>query len=152
MERARGVPLDLNRITLDDPRVYDALGRADTIGASQVESRAQQQSLVRTRPRKFSDLMAQVAIIRPGPIQGGMVHPYYRRRAGAEPVRYPHPKLEPILRDTLGIILYQEQVLLSVSALTGCTAGEADGFRRAIPPLPRGDGGAQALVRRACRG
>ncbi|MDP9478002.1 MAG: DNA polymerase III subunit alpha, partial [Actinomycetota bacterium] len=132
LERARGVPLDLKEIPLDDQRVYEALGRADTIGASQVESRAQQQSLVRTRPRKFSDLMAQVAIIRPGPIQGGMVHPYYKRRAGEEPVRYPHPALEPILRDTLGIILYQEQVLLSVSALTGCTAGEADGFRRAM--------------------
>ncbi|MDP9382017.1 MAG: hypothetical protein M3Q29_18115 [Chloroflexota bacterium] len=132
LEKVRGVPLDLTEVPLDDSRVYDALGRADTIGASQVESRAQQQSLVRTRPRKFSDLMAQVAIIRPGPIQGGMVHPYYKRRTGEEPVRYPHPKLEPILRDTLGIILYQEQVLLSVSALTGCTAGEADGFRRAM--------------------
>jgi error-prone DNA polymerase len=132
LERARGLPLDLATIPLDDPRVYAALGRADTIGASQVESRAQQQSIVRTRPRTFSDLMAQVAIIRPGPVQGGMVHPYYRRRAGTEPVRYLHPSLEPILRSTLGIFLYQEQVLLGVSALTGCSAGEADRFRRAI--------------------
>lgn len=132
LERARGRTLDLATIPLDDPRVYAALRRADTIGASQVESRAQQQSVVRTRPRTFADLMAQVAIIRPGPIQGGMVHPYYRRRAGQEPVRYLHPCLEPILRSTLGIFLYQEQVLLGVSALTGCSAGEADQFRRAM--------------------
>ena len=132
LERARGVPLDLLAIPLDDPSIYAALGRADTVGASQVESRAQMQSLVRTRPETFSDLMAQVAIIRPGPIVGGMVHPYYRRRAGKEPVRYPHPRLEPILSATYGIFLYQEQVLLGVSALTGCSAGEADRFRRVM--------------------
>lgn len=129
---SRGVPLALSEIPPDDPHVYEALGRADTIGASQVESRAQQQSLVRTRPTDFSDLMAQVAIIRPGPVQGGMIHPFYRRRAGLEPVRYLHPVLEPILRSTLGIFLYQEQILLGVSALTGCSAGEADRFRRAM--------------------
>ncbi len=132
LERARGVPLDLDEIPLDDRRIYEALRRADTIGASQVESRAQMQSLVRTRPESFTDLMCQVAIIRPGPIVGGMVNPYYRRRAGQERVRYLHPSLEPILRDTLGIFLYQEQVLLGVSALTGCSAGEADVFRRAM--------------------
>lgn len=132
LEQARGVPLDLDAIRLDDPRIYEALGRADTIGASQVESRAQMQSLVRTRPRTFADLMAQVAIIRPGPIVGGMVQPYYRRRTEQEKVRYPHPRLEPILAETLGIFLYQEQVLLGVSALTGCSAGEADRFRRAM--------------------
>ncbi|MGH2449482.1 MAG: DNA polymerase III subunit alpha, partial [Chloroflexota bacterium] len=132
LERGRGVPLDVASLNLDDPAVYEALGQADTIGASQVESRAQQQSLVRTRPRNFTDLMAQVAIIRPGPIQGGAVHPYYRRRAGLEPVTYLHPALAPILEPTLGIFLYQEQVLLGVSALTGCSAGEADGFRRAM--------------------
>lgn len=84
--RSRGVLLELSEIPLDDPRVSEALGRADTIGASPVESRAQQQSLVCTRPTDFSDLMAQVAIIRPGPVQGGMIHPFYRRRAGLEPV------------------------------------------------------------------
>src|SRR5262249_32938656 len=130
--RARGEPLDVARVPLDDPRVYAALQRADTIGASQVESRAQMQSLVRTRPRTFSDLMVQVAIIRPGPIVGGMVHAHYRRRTDQEPVRYLHPSLEPILAATLGIFLYQEQVLLGVSALTGCSAGEADLFRRAM--------------------
>ncbi|MBI2942239.1 MAG: DNA polymerase III subunit alpha [Chloroflexi bacterium] len=132
LERARGVPLDLATINLEDPRVYASIRRADTLGASQVESRAQMQSVVRTRPRNFADLMVQVAIIRPGPITGGMVHPYYRRRAGEEPVCYLHPSLEPILRSTLGIFLYQEQVLLGVSALTGCSAGEADLFRRAM--------------------
>jgi error-prone DNA polymerase len=132
MESARGVPLDLDTVPLNDPRVYEALHRADTIGASQVESRAQMQSLVRTRPENFRDLMAQVAIIRPGPIVGGMVNPYYRRRAGEERVRYLHPRLEPILAETLGIFLYQEQVLLGVSALTGCSAGQADVFRRAM--------------------
>lgn len=132
LERSRGVSLELAAIGLDDPRVYAAMGRADTIGASQVESRAQMQSVIQTRPRTFSDLMAQVSIIRPGPITGGMVQPYYRRRAGSEPVRYLHPALEPILRSTLGIFLYQEQVLLGVSALTGCSAGEADLFRRAM--------------------
>ena len=132
LERARGHPLNLAALPPEDPRVYAAMGWADTIGASQVESRAQMQSVVCTRPRTFADLMAQVAIIRPGPIVGGMVHPYYRRRAGREPVRSLHPSLEPILRDTLGVFLYQEQVLLGVSALTGCSAGEADLFRRAM--------------------
>jgi error-prone DNA polymerase len=130
--QARRQPLDLAKLSLDDPRVYAALQQADTIGASQVESRAQMQSVVRTRPRTFRDLMAQVAMIRPGPILGGMVHAYYRRRTGQEPVRYLHPALKPILQSTLGIFLYQEQVLLGVSALTGCSAGEADLFRRAM--------------------
>jgi error-prone DNA polymerase len=130
--QARGESFTLATIPLDDPDVYDAIQRADTIGASQVESRAQMQSVVRTRPRTFTDLMAQVAIIRPGPITGGMVQSYYRRKTGAEPVRYLHAALKPILASTLGIILYQEQVLLCVSALTGCSAGEADVFRRAM--------------------
>jgi error-prone DNA polymerase len=130
--QARGEPFALATIPLDDPQVYAAIQAADTIGASQVESRAQMQSVVRTRPQNFVDLMAQVAIIRPGPIIGGMVHSYYRRRTGQERVTYLHPSLQPILESTLGIILYQEQVLLCVSALTGCSAGEADVFRRAM--------------------
>lgn len=111
IERVSGIQIDLEQLPLDDPAVYRLLQEADTIGTYQVESRAQQQSLPRTRPERFEDLIAQVAIIRPGPIQGGMVHPYIRRRQGLEPVRYLHPKLEPILRETLGVILYQEQVL-----------------------------------------
>lgn len=132
LEQARGVNLELARIGLEDPEVYRLLRQADTVGASQVESRAQMQSVVRTRPRCFRDLINQCAIIRPGPIVGGMVHPYYRRRAGRELVRYPHPKLEPILRDTYGVFLFQEQVIQAVMALTGCSAGEADLFRRAM--------------------
>lgn len=132
LERARGVPLDLRELDLEDPRIYAMLRRADTVGASQVESRAQMQSVVRTQPRCFRDLMNQCAIIRPGPIVSGMVHPFNRRRLGLEEVVYPHPSLEPILRDTLGIFLFQEQIILGVMALTGCSAGEADVFRRAM--------------------
>lgn len=132
LERQRGVPLDLRRINLEDPEIYRMLRRADTVGASQVESRAQMQSVVRTQPRCFRDLINQCAIIRPGPIVAGMVHPYNRRRLGLEKVVYLHPLLEPITRDTLGIFLFQEQVILGVMALTRCTAGEADVFRRAM--------------------
>lgn len=130
--RKQGIPFDLQQINLEDPEVYRMLQQADTVGASQVESRAQMQSVVRTRPRCFRDLINQCAIIRPGPIVAGMVHPYNRRRLGLEPVTYPHPLLETITRDTLGIFLFQEQIILGVMALTGCTAGEADVFRRAM--------------------
>ncbi|MCS7295986.1 MAG: DNA polymerase III subunit alpha, partial [Dehalococcoidia bacterium] len=132
VERTSGIRIDLEQLPLDDPAVYRLLQEADTIGTYQVESRAQQQSLPRTRPERFEDLIAQVAIIRPGPIQGGMVHPYIRRRQGIEPVRFLHPKLEPILRETLGVILYQEQVLEVAMAIAGMTAGQADAFRRAM--------------------
>ena len=132
LERQRGVPLDLRKINLEDPEIYRMLRRANTLGASQVESRAQMQSVVRTQPRCFRDLINQCAIIRPGPIVAGMVHPYNRRRVGLEKVVYLHPLLEPITRDTLGIFLFQEQVILGVMALTGCSAGEADVFRRAM--------------------
>lgn len=132
IERASGLRIDLEQLPLDDPAVYRLLQEADTIGTYQVESRAQQQSLPRTRPERFEDLIAQVAIIRPGPIQGGMVHPYIRRRQGREPVHFLHPKLEPILRETLGVILYQEQVLEVAMAIAGMSAGQADAFRRAM--------------------
>lgn len=132
VERYSGVRLELEKLPRDDPAVYRQLQTADTLGAYQVESRAQQQSLPRSAPTCFDDLIAQVAIIRPGPIQGGMVHPYLRRRQGREPVRYLHPKLEPILAETLGVILYQEQVLEVAMAIAGMSAGEADAFRRAM--------------------
>jgi len=104
-EAARLAAVDLDAIPLDDPATYDLLCAADTIGTFQVESRAQQQALPAHAPRTFADLVAQIAIIRPGPLQGGMVHPYLRRRRGVEPVAYLHPLLEPALRDTLGVIL-----------------------------------------------
>ncbi len=127
-----GVAIDLDRLPPDDRATYALLRAADTIGCFQVESRAQQQFLPLHRPRTFRDLVAQISIIRPGPLQGGMVHPYLRRRAGEEPVVYPHPLLEPTLRDTLGVILYQEQVLEAALALAGFSLGEGDELRRAM--------------------
>src|SRR5919204_978792 len=102
---------DLDALKLDDPAVYEMCGEADTIGVFQIKSRTQMQTLPRTRPKDFNDLVVEVAIIRPGPIQGNAVHPYIRRKQGREVVTYPHPLLEPILKDTLGVILYQEQII-----------------------------------------
>jgi len=132
IERTAGARPDLGRLTLDDPRVYDMICAVDTIGLFQIESRAQQQSLFQSQPREFNDLVVQVAIIRPGPIQGDAVHPYLRRRQGLEPVSYLHPSLEPILSETSGVILYQEQILRIVMEIAGYSAGEADRFRRAM--------------------
>ncbi len=127
-----GQPPPLEGMALDDPAVYDTLCRGDTIGAFQVESRAQSQMLPRLRPRRFEDIVVEVAIVRPGPIQGDMVHPYLRRRQGLEPVVYAHPNLEPILSETLGVILFQEQVLRVAMAVAGFSGGEADRLRRAM--------------------
>jgi error-prone DNA polymerase len=127
-----GVAIDLAKLAMRDPAVYDLLCRADTIGVFQVESRAQMNTLPRLAPRTFYDLVVEVALIRPGPIQGEMVHPYLRRRAGIEPVTYPHPSLEPILERTLGVPLFQEQGMQVAIAAAGFTAGEADELRRAM--------------------
>ena len=132
LERVSGARPDLERLDLADPKVYEMCAKADTIGVFQVESRAQQQTLPRARPEEFNDLVVAVAIIRPGPIQGHAVHPYLRRRQGREPVSYPHPLLEPILRDTLGVILYQEQIMEIAMHVAGFSAGQADRFRRAM--------------------
>jgi error-prone DNA polymerase len=132
IESTHGVRPDLDSIALDDPRVYDMICAVDTIGLFQIESRAQQQALYQSQPREFNDLVVQVAIIRPGPIQGDAVNPYLRRRQGLEPVSYLHPSLEPILSETKGVILYQEQILRIVMELAGYSAGEADRFRRAM--------------------
>ncbi|MEO8898486.1 MAG: DNA polymerase III subunit alpha [Candidatus Dormibacter sp.] len=123
---------DLDEVPLDDPAVYASIQKVDTIGLFQIESRAQQQSLWQSQPREFNDLIVQVAIIRPGPIQGDAVNPYLRRRQGLEPVTYAHPSLEPILSETMGVILYQEQILRIVMEVAGYTAGQADRFRRAM--------------------
>jgi error-prone DNA polymerase len=122
----------LDDLSLDDPRVYRILAQGDTVGCFQVESRAQAQMLPRLKPQRFEDIVIQVSIIRPGPIQGGMVHPYLRRRRGEEPVTYLHPKLAPILGETFGVILFQEQVIRVAMALAGFTSGEADLLRRAM--------------------
>ena len=124
--------LDIDRIPTDDSAVYDMIGRADTLGVFQVESRAQMQTLPRTRPHSLEDLTVEVAIIRPGPLQGNMVHPYINRRRGREKVSYPHPSLKPILEETLGVILFQEQVLRCAIAIAGFSPGEADSLRRAM--------------------
>jgi error-prone DNA polymerase len=132
IEHDCGVCLDLDRLPEDIPEVYAMLAAADTVGVFQVESRAQMQTLPKSRPRCLDDLVVEVAIIRPGPIQGNAVHPYLRRRQGLEPVTYLHPSLEPILAETLGVILYQEQVMRIAIEVAGFSAAEADGFRRAM--------------------
>ncbi len=131
-ERATGSRPDLDALPLDDPEVYAMCSEADTIGVFQIESRAQMMTLPRIRPNAFNDLVVEVAIIRPGPIQGNAVHPYIRRKQGRERVTYAHPLLEPILRDTLGVILYQEQIIEIAMQVAGMTASAADGFRRAM--------------------
>ena len=132
VEQGHGVALDLDALPQDDASVYDMICRCDTIGVFQIESRAQMQTLPRTRPRSIDDLTVEVSIIRPGPIQGNMVHPYIRRRNGREKVTYLHPVLAPILEETLGVILFQEQVIQSAVAIAGFTPGEADELRRAM--------------------
>lgn len=127
-----GVRVDPARLTYDDPTVYDMLCEADTVGVFQVESRAQMNVLPQLRPRKFYDLVVQVSLIRPGPIQGDMVHPYLKRRAGREPVTYPHPDLEPILARTLGVPLFQEQGMKVAVTAAGFSPSEADQLRRAM--------------------
>ena len=127
-----GVDLDLDRIPKEDPKVYDLLCAADTVGVFQVESRAQMNTLPRMQPRCFYDLAIEVALIRPGPIQGDMVHPYLRRRRGEEQVTYLHPSLEPILKRTLGVPLFQEQGMKVAVAAAGFTAAQADALRRAM--------------------
>ena len=135
--RLRGEPIDLSRIPLDDQAVYEEIRQADTIGDFQIESRAQMQSLLRTRPENLDDLTIQVALVRPGPIQGGAVHPYIERRQKRRensdfvpPVD--HPSLAEPLRETLGVVVFQDQVLEVAMALAGFTVGEAEALRRAM--------------------
>jgi len=132
LRQTRGIVVDLAKLPMTDPAVYDMICRADTIGVFQIESRAQMNTLPRLAPRTFYDLVVEVALIRPGPIQGEMVHPYLRRRAGEEAIVYPHPSLEPILERTLGVPLFQEQGMQVAIAAAGFTPGEADELRRAM--------------------
>ncbi|MDQ3554946.1 MAG: OB-fold nucleic acid binding domain-containing protein, partial [Chloroflexota bacterium] len=126
------VHVDLDRLPEDIPEVFRMIQAADTVGVFQIESRAQMQTLPRSRPEDLDDLVVEVAIIRPGPIQGNAVHPYLRRKQGLEPVTYLHPSLEPILSETLGVILYQEQVMKVAIDVAGFSAAGSDGFRRAM--------------------
>ncbi|MEO8056224.1 MAG: error-prone DNA polymerase [Acidobacteriota bacterium] len=132
IEAHEGEKVDLAHVPHDDPAVYAMLQKADTIGLFQVESRAQMASLPRHMPMVFYDIVVQVAIIRPGPIVGGMVHPFFDRRQGKAPVVYPHPCLEPILKRTLGVPLFQEQLLKIAMVAAGFTGGEAEELRRAM--------------------
>ncbi|MFP3879632.1 MAG: DNA polymerase III subunit alpha [Dehalococcoidia bacterium] len=127
-----GTKLTPGNLPLDDQGVYDMICRGDTIGVFQIESRAQMQTLPQIRPRSIEDLTIEVALIRPGPLQGNMVHPYIRRRKGLEKVNYLHPKLKPVLEDTLGVLLFQEQVIQVATIIANFTPGEADSLRRAM--------------------
>jgi error-prone DNA polymerase len=126
------IPCSLSEIPAEDPAVYDMICQADTVGVFQIESRAQMSMLPRLKPRQFYDLVIEVAIVRPGPIQGGMVHPYLRRRAGLEAVEYPSEAVKGVLQKTLGVPLFQEQVMRVAMVAAGFTAGEADQLRRAM--------------------
>jgi len=132
IEARHGELLELGSLPLDDPAVYDLICEVDTIGLFQGESRAQAQALPRVQPRNFADIVVDVALIRPGPLQGNMVNPYIRRRQGREPVQYAHPLLEPILKETLGVILFQEQILRVAIAAAGFSPSAADMLRRAM--------------------
>jgi error-prone DNA polymerase len=132
IERHEGRRLTLASVPAEDPQVYDMICQADTIGVFQIESRAQMSMLPRLRPRCFYDLVIEVAIVRPGPIQGDMVHPYLRRRSGQEAVEYPSSAFEKVLSRTLGVPLFQEQAMRLAVVAAGFTPGEADQLRRAM--------------------
>jgi error-prone DNA polymerase len=126
------VSLDLDKLPEEISEVFAMLQAADTVGVFQVESRAQMQTLPKSKPQSLDDLVVEVAIIRPGPIQGNAVHPFLRRKQGLEPVTYLHPSLEPVLKDSMGVILYQEQVMRIAIEVAGFSPAESDGFRRAM--------------------
>jgi len=132
IEHDCAVCIDLDRLPENVPEVFEMLQAADTVGVFQVESRAQMQTLPKSRPQTLDDLVVEVAIIRPGPIQGNAVHPFLRRKQGLEPVTYLHPSLEPVLKDSMGVILYQEQVMRIAIEVGGFTAAESDGFHQCL--------------------
>src|SRR5882762_3622962 len=132
LDSHKGIKLDLATIPAEDPRTYAMIRKADTLGTFQIESRAQMSMLPRIKPRTFYDLVVEVAIVRPGPIQGDMVHPYLRRREGKEKPVYPKPELERVLSKTLGVPLFQEQAMRVAIECAGFTPGEADQLRRAM--------------------
>jgi error-prone DNA polymerase len=144
-------PFTVGGIPREDPKVYEMIRHADTIGVFQIESRAQMSMLPRLRPAEFYDLVIEVAIVRPGPIQGGMVHPYLRRRQGLEPVVYPSPEVEDVLKRTLGVAIFQEQVMRLAVVAAGFTPGEADRLRRAMAAWRR-KGGLEPFQDRLIKG
>jgi error-prone DNA polymerase len=140
ISQLRGTPFSLADVPPEDPKVYEMITRADTIGVFQIESRAQMSMLPRLRPKCFYDLVIEVAIVRPGPIQGGMVHPYLRRRQGIDPVIYPSEKVRAVLERTLGVPIFQEQVMQLAVVAAGFTPGEADHLRRSMAAWRRKGG------------
>jgi error-prone DNA polymerase len=140
ISQARGAPLALADIPAEDPEVYEMIRRADTVGVFQIESRAQMAMLPRLAPATFYDLVIEVAIVRPGPIQGQMVHPYLRRRQGVEEVAYPSPEVREVLERTLGVPIFQEQVMKLAVVAAGFSPGEADQLRRAMASWQRQGG------------
>jgi error-prone DNA polymerase len=136
----RGTVFEMQDIPPDDKPTYDMICKADTVGVFQIESRAQMSMLPRMKPRRFYDLVIEVAVVRPGPIQGGMVHPYLRRREGKDPVHYPSPEMERALSRTLGVPIFQEQVMQVAILAAGFTPGEADQLRRAMAAWKRKGG------------
>ena len=146
-----GKTIGMADIPSEDPAVYDMIGHADTVGVFQIESRAQMAMLPRMKPRRFYDLVIEVAIVRPGPIQGGMVHPYLRRRQGLEPVSYPSEDVKDVLARTLGVPIFQEQVMRLAVVAAGFTPGEADQVRRSMAAWRR-KGGLKQFERRLVEG
>ncbi|SEI21570.1 error-prone DNA polymerase [Paraburkholderia hospita] len=140
VSQQRGEPFEMQDIPPEDEATYDMICAADTVGVFQIESRAQMSMLPRLKPREFYDLVIEVAIVRPGPVQGGMVHPYLRRRQGLEPVSYPSPDVEQALKRTLGVPIFQEQVMQVAMLAAGFSAGEADQLRRAMAAWKRKGG------------
>ena len=137
IHRSTGATVDLSRVPLDDAAVYCEIRAADTVGVFQIESRAQMQTLARVQPTCLDDLVVEVALVRPGPIQGGAVNPYIQRRLARRadptvPIPYEHPLLEEALSETLGVIIFQDQVLSVAQALAGFTPGQAEALRRAM--------------------
>ncbi|HHM04907.1 MAG TPA: error-prone DNA polymerase [Gammaproteobacteria bacterium] len=151
LSAGRPRPLTLADIPPEDPAVYDMIQKADTIGVFQIESRAQMSMLPRLKPRCYYDLVIQIAIVRPGPIQGEMVHPYLARRSGREPVRYPSKEVEGVLSRTLGVPIFQEQVMQLAMVAAGFSAGEADQLRRAMAAWKR-RGGLEKFERKLMQG
>ena len=151
ISRRRGRPFTMADVPAEDPAVYQMIQRADTVGVFQIESRAQMSMLPRLRPEKFYDLVIEVAIVRPGPIQGGMVHPYLRRRQKLEPVSYPSEAVRGVLERTLGVPIFQEQVMQLAVVAAGFSAGESDHLRRSMAAWKR-KGGLEHLEQRLVSG
>ena len=149
--RQKGAAFTMSDVPAEDPAVYAMIRQADTVGVFQIESRAQMSMLPRLAPANFYDLVIEVAIVRPGPIQGGMVHPYLRRRQGLEPVAYPSDAVKGVLARTLGIPIFQEQVMQLAVVAAGFTPGEADGLRRSMAAWKR-KGGLEHLEQRLIQG